>query len=156
MMKSTLSALCICSALTACGSSNNGRPTPTAPMDPAASNEKLPSLDLLAVQARAESPGMHAKARHEDIIERARTINLIEPRDGDLCLRVTFAASDPVSAQLESDNGIPRSERIEGTKGTFGARGSLCVSNQAGLRLSLTPVNPKKPITVRTIVLEPE
>jgi len=139
----------------ACGG-NQTRPNPTTPMDPAASNDKLPSLDLLAVQARAESPGMHAKARHEDIIERGRTINLLEPRDGDLCLRVTFAASAPVSAQLESDNGIPRSERIEGTKGTFGSNGSLCVPSAAGLRLSLTPVEKNKPITVRTIVLEPE
>ena len=123
-------------ALLACACVTRPRPespaaasaTPTPPpgaatSTPTPTSTAAPFLDL-AARFQPSVPGMHVVATHEgglDAFEIARAADA-----ADLCVRVAFEATEPVTATLADGTGARLATRTAGS-GLLAADGPVCV-----------------------------
>jgi hypothetical protein len=87
--------------------------------------ETAAAFDALANRGRAAAPGMHEVARKETAGER---VELVRAEARDLCVRVAFESSAPVTAKLVDGVGnVLVASGPASTEGVLGERGPVCV-----------------------------
>jgi hypothetical protein len=87
--------------------------------------ETTAAFDALASRGRAAAPGMREVARKETSGER---VELVRAEARDLCVRVAFESSAPVTAKLVDGAGnVLVASAAASTEGVLGERGPVCV-----------------------------
>jgi hypothetical protein len=81
--------------------------------------------------------GMRALDRGDVGPELAR--DLIADAKADTCVRVSFSATTPVSAELLDDHARSLAEAPEATRSTLGDRGPICIRRGDTMRLRFAP-----------------
>ena len=119
--------------LCACGAAVREPPassaTATAPAavtsaDPGAP-DTLTAFDTIAARGATLAPGMREAARKEGA---ADAVDLVKADARDVCVRVAFAASTPVTARLVDHAGsVLAASEGPGTAGVLGAHGPVCI-----------------------------
>ena len=116
------------------------RPRATTPSaGPAKSTpaDALPSLDDIAARGPSLAPGMRAVARKESFLERDLRVDAVSANDRDVCARVLFVASAPVTARLENAAGdVLSTTDAPSESGALGARGPVCIKKSDTIRLA--------------------
>jgi hypothetical protein len=80
-------------------------------------------------------PGMHVVATHEGTSEPFEVLRAV---DSDLCVRVAFEASEPVTATLADTTGATLATRGDAGAGLLAADGPVCIRRGAAIRASAT------------------
>jgi hypothetical protein len=101
-------------------------------------DDALPSLATLAARGPLVAPGMREVAKGELSIhagDRARA-DVAQAGTRDLCARLTFVATAPLSARLEDAAGNALAESAPAQTATLGARGPVCVRKGDVIRVT--------------------
>lgn len=94
-----------------------------------------PSFGDLVSRWAALVPGMHVVATHDGAGEAFEIVRAI---DGDLCVRVAFDASEPVTATLADSAGATLATRIDAGAGMLATDGPVCVRRGGAVRANAT------------------
>jgi len=104
-------------------------PVVEAPPDATASAaETTAAFDALSARSGELAPGMREVTRKETGIEGAAGVELVKAVGRDVCTRVAFQASEPVTVKLVDQGGtvLAASEGAI-TEGALGAHGPVCI-----------------------------
>jgi hypothetical protein len=126
-------------AVAACGGSRAApaplpQPAPSADIDAGASDaavDALSTLANLAARAPEAAPGMRELQRGE-----STRAEILHGAAADTCVRVAFAASQPVAVRLESSMGAPLASVDASLGAVVPPRGPVCVRRGDGVRVS--------------------
>ena len=103
--------------------------------DGGAEADTLPTLGELAARAPLIAPGMREAAKMDQSGDRSRA-DVARAETRDLCARVLFVASAPVTARLENGAGNELAQVAASRGGTLGERGPVCVRRGDVIRVS--------------------
>ena len=147
-MRDAVVALVACATCASCGPNARARPVGVSgagsdeartdagiARDGGAELDTLPTLADLAARAPLVAPGMREAAKAEQAGDRART-DVVRAVTRDLCARVAFVASAPVTARLEDGAGNVLARVAAAQAGALGERGPVCVRRGDVIRVS--------------------